>query len=248
MASTRNGKQVPCAQCPLLACGSLCPPDPEQREWLYEFKIGEVEVAKGKQLFSQGQPPSGVFTVLRGILMRFRLLEDGRRQILNFLFPGDLVGLQGAFDDPMANAVEALTPAVLCHFPRERFFELVTTHPRLSYDVIWLAGREELALEEHLIALGQRTAAERMAYLAVWLVQRGEDTGLARDGSLEVTITQSQIADMLGLSLVHTNRTLQGLRRDGLVQWNLSRIIVPDMEAARRFAQFERDTRQRPYL
>jgi CRP-like cAMP-binding protein len=122
----------------------------------------------------------------------------------------------------MSNAVEALIPSVLCHFPRDRFFDLVTSHPRLSY--------------------------ERMAYLAVWLVQRGEDTGLAKDGVLEVTVTQTQIADMLGLSLVHTNRTLQGLRRDGLVEWNLSRIAVRDMAAASRFAQFDKDEHKRPYL
>lgn len=248
MANGKATKQVPCLACPLLACVGLNPPDTVQREWLQTFKSGEAHLERGEPLLAQGSWTTGVFTLLSGVLVRFRLLEDGRRQILNFMFPGDLVGLQGAFDEPLGHGVEALTAATLCHFPRDRFFELVTRHPRLAFDVTWLAAKEEAALEGHLVSLGQRSARERIAYLALFLVQRAIDTGVARDGVLEMTVTQSQIADMLGLSLVHTNRTLQGLRRDRLVLWNLATIEIPDMERARAFAHFEETSSQRPYI
>lgn len=241
--------RVPCVMCPLRDCAGLRPLSPEQIDYMQRFKHGELRVERGTQVLVQGQRSAHVFTVLEGVLIRYRLLEDGRRQIVNFMFPGDLIGLQAALGEPLAHSVEALTAATLCVFVRERFPELLRNHPDLGYDVIWLAAKEEESLEEHLVALGQRTARERIAYLAVFLVQRAIDTGIARGDSLTLSVTQSQIADMLGLSLVHTNRTLQALRQANLISWNLSEIQIADMAAAREFARFDHNSRgPRPYL
>ena len=249
MPSPGSENRIPCALCPLGACKGLRPLDEAQVAYMDKFKQGELSIDRGTQVLVQGQRSAHVFTVLEGVLIRFKLLEDGRRQIVNFMFPGDLVGLQAAMGEPLAHGVEALTGARLCVFARGRFPELVHDHPELGYDVIWLAAKEEAALEEHLVALGQRTARERIAYLAVFLVQRAIETGLAQGNSLTLTVTQTQIADMLGLSLVHTNRTMQTLRQSNLIMWNLSEIQIADMDAAREYARFDhpRDTR-RPYL
>ena len=241
--------RVPCALCPLAACKGLRPLDPAQVAYMEKFKQGELSIDRGTQVLVQGQRSAHVFTVLEGVLIRFKLLEDGRRQIVNFMFPGDLVGLQAAMGEPLAHGVEALTRARLCVFARDRFSELIHHHPDLGYDVIWLAAKEEEALEEHLVALGQRTARERIAYMAVFLVQRAIETGLAIGNSLTLSVTQTQIADMLGLSLVHTNRTLQTLRQSNLIMWNLSEIQIADMDAAREFARFDHpQNTRRPYL
>lgn len=241
--------RVPCVLCPLAGCPGLRPLDQEQREYLDRFKQGELNVDRGTQVLVQGQRSAHVFTVLEGVLIRYKLLEDGRRQIVNFMFPGDLVGLQAAMGEPLAHSVESLTRARLCVFARQRFPELVQNHPGLAYDVIWLAAKEEEALEEHLVALGQRTARERIAYLAVFLVQRAIDTGLAQGNSVTLSVTQTQIADMLGLSLVHTNRSMQSLRQSNLIMWNLSEIQIVDMDAAREFARFDAQGQSpRPYL
>lgn len=244
-----NENRIPCALCPLAACDGLRPLDPAQVAYMERFKQGELSIDRGTQVLVQGQRSAHVFTVLEGVLIRFKLLEDGRRQIVNFMFPGDLVGLQAAMGEPLAHGVEALTGARLCVFARDRFSELIHHHPELGYDVIWLAAKEEAALEEHLVALGQRTARERIAYLAVFLVQRAIETGLAQGNSITLTVTQTQIADMLGLSLVHTNRTLQTLRQSNLIMWNLSEIHIADMDAAREYARFDHpQNTRRPYL
>lgn len=249
IAYSQKPGQTPCLECPLLDCSGLRPLEEGQRHWMQTFKQGEIDVGRGNQVLVQGARTTQLFTVLRGILMRYRLLEDGRRQILNFMFPGDLIGLQAAMGEPMLNSVEALTAATLCVFKRDRFADLVAQHPDLSFDVIWLASKEEQALEEHMVALGQRTAQERIAYLAVFLVNRAKETGAAIGNSVTVSITQNQIADMLGLSLVHTNRSLQALRKAGLIIWNLSEIRVEDMAAATEFSHYEpRYRRQRPFL
>lgn len=238
-----------CGLCPLADCEGLHQPLPDLRKWIAAFRQGEAHFLRGEVVFAQGTRPRHLYTVLSGVLMRTRLLEDGRRQIINFMFPGDFIGLQAALDAEMGHTVEALTHATLCMFGRERFFDLAAQQPQLSFDLTWMAAHEEAALEEHIVSLGQRNARERMAALAVFLVQRGVASGMAQDGFLALTVTQGQIADMLGLSLVHTNRTIQALRRMGLVDWTLLGIRVPDMEAARNFSKVDGvGTALRPYI
>ncbi|MFC4294216.1 Crp/Fnr family transcriptional regulator [Novosphingobium tardum] len=249
MASSESNNWVPCAQCPLLQCRGLRPLDAPLLAFMQEFKQGEMRVDRGAQVLVQGSKSPHLYTVLEGVLMRYRLLEDGRRQILNFVFPGDLLGLQVAMGEPISHGVESLTPATLCVFQRDRFEEMIVTHPALAYDVIWLAAKEEQALEEHLVSLGQRSASERIAYLAVFLVERAKATGVADGNTIALSVTQSQIADMLGLSLVHTNRTLQSLRRSNLISWNLGGIAISDLDAARDFAGMDGEYMQsRPFF
>jgi CRP-like cAMP-binding protein len=237
-AGSQSGRTL-CAECPLQDCKGLRPLDARQIVFMQEFKQGEFAVDKGAQVLIQGSISPHLYTVLDGVLIRFKLLEDGRRQILNFMFPGDLIGLQGAMDDPLEHGVEALTAAKLCIFPRDRLIDLIGEQPRLGFDVTWLAAKEEGALEQHLVSLGQRTAKERIAFLALFLMQRGIDTGLVRKSVLELSLTQTQIGDTLGLSLVHTNRTLQALRKSRLLTWTQTELQIDDMDAVRDFAKLD---------
>ena len=136
--------------------------------------------------------------------------------------------------------------------PKNKFTDLIARFPRFAYDVIWLAAKEESALESHLVALGKRNAHERVAYLALYLVQRGIMTGLADTNGqarLDIPVTQRQIADMLGLSLVHTNRTMQALRKSNLLHWDSEGITIENMDAACDYAKFDGlDSEPRPYL
>ncbi|MBX7497034.1 Crp/Fnr family transcriptional regulator [Qipengyuania sp. 6B39] len=234
----------------MTACPGLRPLEPRQLAYMEGFKDGETALESGDVLIDQGEQSHRLYTVIEGVLIRYRTLDDGRRQIVSFMFPGDLAGLQGAFDEPASHSVEALTEARLCRFKRHDFVELIATHPRLGYDMTWLAAKEETALEEHIVALGQRSARERVAYLAVWLLDRALATGIAaRDNVLHLSIKQSQVADMLGLSLVHTNRTMRQLEREGLVVWKSREICVPDMDAACEVAQFSgQGTSLRPFI
>lgn len=241
---------VPCHQCPLAACPGLRPHQPEEIPHIERFKTGELKLERGEVLIEQDVTRGGLYTLLDGVMMRYRSLEDGRRQIVNIVFPGDLIGLQGAFGEPSSHSVEALLPSRLCVFDNAKYYELIVAQPSLGYDITWLAAKEELALEEHLVALGRRSAKERVAYLAVWLIQRAQGTCMTTGHNrLEVTITQAQIADMLGLSLVHTNRTIKVLEREGRVMWRQGAIEVPDIAATAAFAHSDASKeRQRPFL
>lgn len=232
------------------ACTGLRELDPSQLAYMQEFKDGEIQLDRGDILIEEGASNTRLYTVLEGVLIRSRSLDDGRRQIVNFMFPGDLIGLQGAFDEPSSHAIEALVDARLCQFRRGDFERLIAQHPSLGYDITWLAAKEETALEGHIVSLGQRNARERVTYLAVWLLERALSTCLASDSNvLALPITQAQIADMLGLSLVHTNRTIRQLEREGLVEWKSRQVCVPDMKRAADFAQFDLESsRPRPFI
>lgn len=241
---------VPCHLCPLAVCAGLRPHEAEEIPHIQRFKTGEIRLERGEILIEQDVTRGGLFTVLEGVMMRYRSLEDGRRQIVNFMFPGDLVGLEGAFGEPASHSVEALRGSRLCVFDSARYHDLIVARPSLGYDITWLAAKEETALEEHLVALGRRSAKERLAYLAVWLIQRARGTCMAdKRNRLEITITQAQIADMLGFSLVHANRTIKALEREGRVLWRQGLIEVPDLEATIAFAHYDSTAeRRRPYL
>lgn len=239
-----------CQECPLQDCPGLRPLDDAQLAYMQSVKEAEFSCERGDIVLKEGDETDHLFTVLDGVAIRYLELEDGRRQIINFMFPGDLIGLQGAFDEPLSHSVEAVLPLRLCRFRRSDFVHLIKEHPRLGFDITWLAAKEENALEGHIVSLGQRSARERVVYLAAWLLDRALATGIAREGNkLSMAITQSQIADMLGLSLVHTNRTIKSLDRDGLVEWSSREICVPDMAKAAKFASFERsETGHRPFV
>lgn len=241
---------IPCDRCPLGKHPGLRPMDEGQQAYIDVFKKGEVRLLRGEALIEEGREYAQLYTVLDGVLIRFHSLEDGRRQIVNFMFPGDLVGLQGAFEEPAQHSVEGLIDARLCVFRNDEFVNLIAEHPRFGYDLTWLAAKEETALEEHIVSLGQRNAKERVAYLAVWLLDRALATGIAgANNSVDLPITQAQIADMLGLSLVHTNRTIRHLEKEGLVIWKSRKISVPDMNRTCEYAHFEReDDKPRPFI
>jgi CRP/FNR family transcriptional regulator len=230
---------IPCANCPLQNVPGLRRLTADQIEYMQGFKQGEVYVAKGAQMLSPGVTSPHLYTLLQGVVFRFKALEDGRRQIVNFLFPGDMIGLQGAMEDPLLHGIEAITDVRVCIFPRERFLELFSVHPRLGFDVAWLAAREERALDEHLTSVGRRSARERIAYLALFLFLRGRATGMSGRTYLNLSLTQAQIADTIGLSIVHTNKTLQLLRKANVIEWTPDRIGIHDIEAAIAYAKYD---------
>src|SRR5262245_61548641 len=128
---------------------------PEELEFITHFKSGELRAVAGTSLLHQGANSAHVYTVLSGWAFRYKLLPDGRRQVLNFAFPGDFLGLQAAIMDVMQHSVEALTDMILCLFPREKLWSLFTQQPSLAFDLTWLAAREEQMIAEHLVGVGR---------------------------------------------------------------------------------------------
>jgi CRP-like cAMP-binding protein len=226
-----NGYVTPCQQCPLRRLPCLREFAPDELEFVQRFKSDELHFEAGATFLREGSKSDHLFTVLSGWAFRYKVLDDGRRQILNFALPADMVGLQGAVMDEMEHSVEALTPVRLCVCPRARLYELYSQFPTLAFDVTWLAAREEQLIDEHLVSVGRRTALERVAYLLLFLYDRADELTLTKDGKIQLPITQQHLADALGLSLVHTNKTLKRLLVTKSIRWQARTFEMLDRAA-----------------
>lgn len=159
------------------------------------------------------------------------------------------MGLQGSVIGEMDHSVEALTPIVLCVFQRDRLEELFRAHPGLSFDVTWLAAREERMLDEHLLSVGRRSALERAAYLIAFLNHRARMIGSSGGIKRQIPFTQQHVADTLGLSIVHTNKTLRKLADRKFIRWLDRGCEVIDAEGLLQMAGWEKPKEQpRPLI
>lgn len=212
-------KKYPCEKCPLRPLPVFRNFEPDELEFVSSFKTGELSVDKGASVLLEGSHSAHLYTVLIGWGFRYKLLPDGRRQILNFVMPGDLIGLQGSLTGEMQHSIEALSQMLLCVFERDRLLTLYEKHPALGHDVTWLAAREEQMLDENLLSVGRRTALERAAYLIAFICQRAHSLKLNGATNVSIPISQQHVADTLGLSIVHTNKTLRKLVQMKLIKW-----------------------------
>lgn len=213
--------------------------DGEELDFISRFKTGELSIDKGSTVLTEGSHSAHLYTVLSGWGFRYKLLSDGRRQILNYVMPGDMVGLQGTLLGEMQHSVEALSPMLLCVFERDNLFGLYRNHPGLAFDITWIASREERMLDENLLSLGRRNALERAAYLLAFIHSRALTVGLYGNRSNEMDLSQQHIADTLGLSLVHTNKTIRKLIDRKLIRWRDRGCEILDPEGLMAVSRWE---------
>jgi CRP/FNR family transcriptional regulator, anaerobic regulatory protein len=205
---TRTATQTSCLACPLRRLGTFRAPSSADLEKLETIKLSEWTLPAGTTLYPEGSNEY-VFTVLSGWVQRYQTLSDGRRQIIGIDLPGDTLGLGALAAAPHHHAADTLTPARVC----------VLNAQSLRTSSVWLPEAIALAVaaqeraQRYLTAIGRRTADERLAYLMLDLHDRCAALGLTSGQTLRSPLTQRHIADAVGLSLVHTNKTLRRLSR-----------------------------------
>ena len=219
---------------------------------IQSLKKDQISIRADHSIVVEGQSDAPLYTLLRGWAFRFKTLSDGRRQILNFLLPGDFIGVQQKMTDVSAHGVDALSDVVLCVFQRDALWELHRAAPALGFSITWLTAHEESVVDDTLLSVGRRNAEERIATLLILLFKRVAallpDGGAAR--GVPFPLTQQHIADGLGLSLVHTNKTLRKLERRGLHRIEDGHLRLLDMKALAKLADLYGDGRpaQRPLI
>ena len=241
--------RVPCFECALRRTGAFKPINDLELAFINEMKRDHLVCPPGGEVIAAGQDQAELYTLYAGWAIRCKTLPDGRRQILNILLPGDLIGLQGAMFEAAAYSVEAITEVQLCLLPRRKMWSLFENMPELAFDVTWLGSREESIVDENLTSTGQRTAAERIAALIIQLYKRLNVLGMVVNGAMPFPLTQQHIADTLGLSLVHTNKSLAKLRRVGMFTQTNGMLLLTNPRALESMAQyFEEEFAKRPLI
>ncbi|MEQ1580718.1 MAG: Crp/Fnr family transcriptional regulator [Steroidobacteraceae bacterium] len=240
-----------CRACRLRALPLFIDQSPEEQALVQSLKRTEVRLGAMATLIHEGQTDAPLYTLLKGWAFRYKSLSDGRRQILGFLLAGDFIGVQQKMSDAAAHGVETLTDSVFCVFQRDSLWEIHRRSPSMGFNLTWLTAHDESIVDDTLLSVGRRSAEERIAMLLILLFKRAAalqaDAGIA---GVPFPLTQQHIADGLGLSLVHTNKTLRKLEKRGLHRISEGRLFMRDVKALARLADLFGDGRppQRPLV
>lgn len=206
---------------------------------LHEFARQRVRrINAHDDIIREGDPPDRISLILEGWAFRYKTLEDGRRQIVAFLIPGDLCDMNIFVLREMDHSLGALTVVTLAEITREMMENLIVDHPRLARAFAWDSLVTAGILREWNVNLGQRTAFERVAHVLCELFLRLRAVGLTDGISCDFPVTQVDLADASGLSAVHLNRTLQELRAANLIRLRGKLLTIPDLPALQAAALF----------
>ncbi|MCK5930715.1 MAG: Crp/Fnr family transcriptional regulator [Fulvimarina manganoxydans] len=196
------------------------------------------KVGPRKDIIREGDLPDDVHLVIEGFACRYKILPNGNRQIVAFLVPGDFCDLHVAILGEMDHGIATLTPCRMVEIPRETIEELTTSNPRIARAFWWATLVDEAVLREWLAGMGQRSADRQLAHLICELYLRLKSVGLVNDHSFQMPLTQQELGDAMGLSIVHTNRMMTELRTRQFVSIQGRQIRILDVEGLTEFAQF----------
>jgi CRP-like cAMP-binding protein len=192
----------------------------------------------GETLISEGDRPDRIRIVLSGWLSRYKILEDGRRQIVNFILPGEICDAFAYLLSHSDHSIDTLTPVVFSELEREQFEELIAGDRTLA-EALWCESLVDRSIQrEWPVNIGRRDALERVAHLLCEIFERLRLVGLVEGNSCVFPITQMDLADASGLSIVHLNRTLQELRATGLIALRERTLTIADLDALKNAGLF----------
>jgi CRP/FNR family transcriptional regulator len=230
-----------CSACPV-ASRSLCTPLHADSCSELDEVHGEIELAPGVDLFWEGDELSWLYTILDGWLFSYTLFEDGRRQILQVMLPGDIVG--SWLSPGIAHcAVQALTTTRLCILPCRSRVDLVARFPEMAVRYGELLQEQAVRADQRIASLGRHSARQRIAYFLIDLYCRvRERSESALGSSIPMPLTQEHIADLLGLTSVHVCRILGNLRAEGIIRLHGRNLHVLDPDRLVDICDFDCET------
>lgn len=218
---------------------SICQLSDEDREGLRAITGTLVDVRPYDDIVRDGDRPDTVCIVVEGFLCRYKLVNDGKRQIMAFYIPGDTPDTLSLFIERMDHSLCALVPSTILRVPHRKMFELFDRYPSLAH-LFWRDTLIDAAVfREWMVGLGRRDAYSRLARMLCEVMTRMRVLGMAEGQTCELPLTQAEIADATGLSNVHVSRTLGELRRDGLLVFSGGSLEILDWEGLKRAGEFD---------
>lgn len=212
----------------------------DDRDCLRRLIEGDLTVKKRSDLVVEGYEYRKLCFVEDGFAARYKLLRNGKRQVINLVLPGDVVGLPGSFLERAGYSVIALTDLKMQVCSIGAYIDLCYQRPQFGLALAWLAVQETITCAEHIVSNGRRTPVERLAHFFLEIHSRLTMVGRARPSGFDLPFSQEVIGDSLGLSVPHINRMMAKLRTDGFVKIDGRRIEFVDAKALELLAHFQR--------
>lgn len=196
-------------------------------------------VVKNESVWQEGASTEHFYTVRKGWVYAYRNMEDGTRQVLDIYVPGDIVGLREFAFRKRISGLTALTDAEICPFPKKRMIDVFSQSLLLCNIFFMIASRDQAILLERLVNLGRRSAKAKLAHFLVEISRRLEKTNVDIANHYQIPLSQGLLADALGLSAVHVNRTFQELKEERLINPGHGGIELLDLEGLKAVAGFD---------
>lgn len=209
----------------------------EEKNLLHAASSRTQAVAARQDIIREGDAPRDVHLVTSGLACRYKLLDSGRRQIVAFLVPGDFCDMNVFILKQMDHTIATLSPVRMACLSPDQIMDLMS-HPGISR-AMWMATLvDESILREWVTNIGQRSATSRLAHLFCEMLLRMTNVGLTDALQYQLPITQTELAEALGISTVHVNRSLHALRVSGLVEFRSKKVVIRDLAGLKKEAGF----------
>jgi CRP-like cAMP-binding protein len=196
-------------------------------------------VKKRKDLVVVGSEYRNLCFVKDGYAIRYKLLRSGKRQILNVILPGDVIGFPVSFFDRSIYSVVAVSDLTYNICSLDSYAQLCYEQPQFGLALSWLAAHEAAIYAEHIVDLGRRTPSERLAHFLLEIHARLLAVGRAQKASFELPFSQEIMADVLGLSVPHLNRVMQQLRAQKIITSRARSVELTDMAGLQMLAHYQ---------
>jgi CRP-like cAMP-binding protein len=213
--------------------------DAAELQCLADLQTDQVKIDRGRELIKQGETGQFACFLQSGWGCSSKMLQDGSRQIITFPIPGDCVGMRSVLLRKSDHTFTALTDVLVTRVAVGRILPLFTQFPRLGSALLWATSRDEAITVDHLASVGRRSAIERTAHFFLELHERLQMVGLSGSAEFRCPLTQYELADALGLSAIHINRTLRELREIQLMTFLEGKVAFLDREALKLLAGYE---------
>ena len=211
----------------------------DRARWALNRVVLKVRQVDARQdLIQEGDKPENVHLILDGFACRYKMLPDGQRQIMALLVPGDFCDLNVFILDEMDHAIGTISTCKVVDIPRQVIDEIASEHVSIARAFWWCSLVDGAVLREWLVNIGGRLPPQRIAHLLCELLMRLEAVGRVTDNGYAFPLTQTQIADTMGLSDVHVNRTLRDLRAQGLIHLKHRVLTILDVDRLKAFCNF----------
>jgi CRP-like cAMP-binding protein len=216
---------------------NFAPLSGDDKQFLAEIARPGRSVAARTDIIREGDRPDNVRLVLEGFACRYKILPDGKRHIMAYLVPGDLCDVHIFILKAMDHSIGTLSACRVVDIPRSRILEMLE-RPAIARALWWSSLVDEATLREWLVNIGRRSAEQRVGHLLCELLMRLQTVGLTNGSSYELPLTQTDVAETMGLSFVHVNRVFQRLRASGFITLRSKRLVITDAEALKVFSEF----------
>ncbi|MEC9483473.1 MAG: Crp/Fnr family transcriptional regulator [Halomonas sp.] len=209
-----------------------------EKEMLIDSIERVEKIGKGRDIISEGRNPEHVHLLLEGWACRYQLLDSGKQHIMAFLIPGDLCDVHVTLLDYMDHSIRAVSPAKVAYIPTRQIKEILGCHQRIANALFWAMLVDEAILRQWLVNLGSRSAVQRIAHLICEMRVRSSVAGICKENTFTFPLTQEELGEAMGLTQVHTNRSLRKLRDEGLIRRDRYELEICDWARLQQIAGF----------